>query len=144
MALLAPRRRKFRYEHRGRRKGKAIAGSEVAFGEWGIQALEPAWITDRQIEACRTTIVRELDRGGRVWVRIFPDKPITKKPSEVRMGKGKGNLEGYVAVVKPGRIMFEIAGVDREKAEEICRLVSYKLPIRTRLRERLRFGGELA
>jgi len=142
--LLAPKRRKFRYDHRGRMKGKAIAGSEVAFGDWGIQALEPAWITDRQIEACRTTIVRQLDRGARVWIRIFPDKPITKKPMETRMGKGKGNLEGYVAVVRRGRIMFEIAGVDREKAEEIHRLVSHKLPIKTRLRPRHRLGGELA
>jgi large subunit ribosomal protein L16 len=142
MPLLFPKRRKFRKDHRGRRKGKAIAGSRVAFGEWGIQALEGAWITARQIEACRTTIVRQLGRGGKVWIRIFPDKPVTKVPAESRMGKGKGNPEDWVAVVRPGRIMFEVAGIDQQRARRIAELVSYKLPIKTRLRGRLRFGGE--
>jgi len=140
--LLFPKRREYRKDQRGRRKGISIAGSRVAFGEWGIQALEPAWITARQIEACRTTIVRAIGRGGKVWIRIFPDKPVTKTPAESRMGKGKGNPEDWVAVVRPGRIMFEMAGIDRGRAKRIAGLVSYKLPIKTRLRERLRFGGE--
>jgi large subunit ribosomal protein L16 len=134
--------RKFRKDHRGRMTGKAVAGSEVAFGDYGIQALEPAWITAQQIEACRTIMVRELDKNSKVWIRIFPDKPITKKPAETRMGKGKGDPVGWCAVVKPGRILFEISGVDRAKAEEIQRLVDHKLPIKTRLRERLKLGGE--
>jgi len=142
MPLLFPKRRKYRKDQRGRRKGKAIAGSRVAFGEWGIQALESAWITAHQIEACRTTIVRQFGRGGKVWIRIFPDKPVTKTPAESRMGKGKGNPEDWVARVLPGRIMFEIAGVDQGRAKRIAELVSYKLPIKTRLRERIRLGGE--
>jgi large subunit ribosomal protein L16 len=140
MALLFPKRRKFRKDHRGRRKGKV--GNKVSFGDWGIAALQSAWITNRQIESARTTIVRQLDRGSKVWVRIFPDKPVTKKPAETRMGKGKGDVDHWVAVVKPGRIMFEISGVGRKKAERICRLVSYKLPIGVKLREVTRLGGE--
>ncbi|MCS6936723.1 MAG: 50S ribosomal protein L16 [Candidatus Bipolaricaulota bacterium] len=140
--MLAPKQRKFRKDHRGRRTGKAIAGSEVVFGDFGIQALEPAWITAQQIEACRTVMVREMEKNSKIWLRIFPDKPITKKPAETRMGKGKGDPIGWCAVVRTGRILFEFTGVDRAKAEEICRLVSYKLPIKTRLRERLRLGGE--
>ncbi len=143
LALLAPKRTKFRKTHRGRRKGLALAGSEVAFGEFGIQALEPAWITDRQIEACRQAMVRMMERNSKIWVRIFPDKPVTKKPAETRMGKGKGDVDHYVAVVKPGRILFEISGVTRAQAEEIQQAVDHKLPIRTRLRERLKLGGEL-
>ena len=142
MPLLFPKRRKYRKDQRGRRKGISIAGSRVAFGDWGIQALEPAWITAHQIEACRTTIVRAIGRGGKVWIRIFPDKPVTKTPAETRMGKGKGNPEDWVAKVLPGRIMFEMAGVDQQKAKRIAELVSHKLPIKTRLRSRLRLGGE--
>lgn len=143
MPLLFPSRRKFRKDQRGRRKGKATAGSTVAFGDWGIQALEPAWITAQQIEACRTAIVRAIGRGGKVWIRIFPDKPVTKTPAETRMGGGKGNPEQWVAVVLPGRIMFELAGVDRQKAKQIAELVDHKLPIKVRLRPRLTLGGEV-
>jgi len=143
LALLFPKRTKFRKTHRGRRKGIASAGNEVAFGEYGIQALEPAWMTARQIESCRTTMVRELDRNSKVWIRVFPDKPITKKPAETRQGKGKGDVDHWAAVIKPGRILFEISGVNRAKAERIQQLVSYKLPFRTRLKERLKLGGEL-
>lgn len=142
LALLAPKRTKFRKAHRGRRKGIALSGNSVDFGEYGIQALEPAWITDRQIEATRTTLVRELERNSKLWIRVFPDKPVTKKPAESRMGKGKGDIEHWVAVVKPGRILFEISGVSRRQAERLNRLASYKLPIGTRLRTRLKLGGE--
>jgi large subunit ribosomal protein L16 len=142
MSLLMPKRTKYRKAHRGRMKGVAQAGNEVTFGDYGIQALEPAWITAEQIESCRTTIVRELERNSKVWIRIFPDKPITKKPAESRMGKGKGDVEDWVAVVRPGRILFEMAGISREQAERVTQLVSYKLPIHVRLRERLRLGGE--
>ncbi|MGQ9477478.1 MAG: 50S ribosomal protein L16 [Candidatus Bipolaricaulia bacterium] len=141
--MLFPNRRKFRKDQRGRRKGKALAGSEVAFGDWGIQALEPAWITAQQIEACRTAIIRALGRGGKVWIRIFPDKPVTKTPAETRMGGGKGNPEQWVAVVLPGRILFELAGVEQAKAQEIAALIDHKLPIKTRLRRRLALGGEV-
>lgn len=123
-------------------RGVATSSNEVDFGEYGIQALDPAWITDRQIEACRTTMVRELERNSKIWIRIFPDKPATKKPAETRMGKGKGDVDHWVAVVTPGRILFEVSGVSREQAKRINQLVSYKLPIATRLRERLRLGGE--
>ncbi len=143
MPLLFPNRRKFRKDQRGRRKGKALAGSEVAFGDWGIQALEPAWVTAQQIEACRTAIIRALGRGGKVWIRIFPDKPVTKTPAETRMGGGKGNPEQWVAVVLPGRILFELAGVEQAKAREIAELVDHKLPLKTRLRRRLALGGEV-
>jgi large subunit ribosomal protein L16 len=142
MPLLMPKRARRRKVHRGRRKGLALRGGTVAFGEYGIQATRPEWITAQQIEACRTTIVRKLERGGRVWIRIFPDKPVSKKPAEVRMGKGKGDPEFWVAVVKPGRILFEFDGVSLEKAKDIHRLVSYKLPIPSRLRVRRRLGGE--
>jgi len=130
--MLQPKRLKYRKQHRGTRKGKATAGYYLAFGEYGLKALEPAWIKAKQIEAARVTIVRQLKKGGRLWVRIFPDKPVTKKPAETRMGKGKGNVEEWVAVVKPGRILFEIAGVKEEEAREILRLASFKLPIKTR------------
>jgi len=113
--------------------GAAWRGSAVSFGEYGLQALEPAWITNRQIEAARVAMTRHIKRGGKVWIRIFPDKPITKKPAETRMGKGKGAPEGWVAVVKSGRIMFEIGGVERELAMEALRLASHKLPIRTKV-----------
>uniref|UniRef100_A0A7V4E2G3 Large ribosomal subunit protein uL16 n=1 Tax=candidate division WOR-3 bacterium TaxID=2052148 RepID=A0A7V4E2G3_UNCW3 len=130
--MLQPKRLKYRKQHRGRRKGKATAGYYLAFGEYGLKALEPAWIKANQIEAARITMVRQLRKGGRVWIRIFPDKPVTKKPAETRMGKGKGNVDHWVAVVKPGRILFEIAGVKEEEAREILRLASLKLPIKTR------------
>jgi large subunit ribosomal protein L16 len=127
--MLQPRRVKYRKVHRGRRKGKAQAGDTVAFGEYGLQALEPAWLTSRQIEAARRAIVRHIRRGGQVWIRIFPDKPVSKKPAETRMGGGKGSPDHWVAVVKPGRILFELAGVKEETAKEALRLASHKLPI---------------
>jgi len=130
--MLMPKRFKYRKVQRGRLKGRATRGATVAFGEYGLQALEPVWITGRQIEAARRAITRFVRRGGKVWIRIFPDKPITKKPAETRMGGGKGAPDQYVAVVKPGRILFEIAGVTREVAEEAMRLASHKLPIHTR------------
>jgi len=117
---------------RGRRKGKAYTGSTVAFGEYGLQALEAAWITNRQIEAARVAITRFIKRGGKLWIRIFPDKPFTKKPAETRMGKGKGAPEKWVAVVKPGRIMFEMAGIDEATARQALGLASHKLPIPTK------------
>ncbi len=127
--MLQPRRVKYRKVHRGRRKGKAQAGNSVAFGEYGLQALEPAWLTSRQIEAARRAIVRHIRRGGQIWIRIFPDKPVSKKPAETRMGGGKGSPEHWVAVVKPGRMLFELAGVKEETAKEALRLASHKLPI---------------
>ncbi len=129
--MLMPKRFKYRKQHRGRMKGKAWRGSSVAFGEYGLQALEPAWITSRQIEAARRAIVRHIRRGGKVWIRIFPDKPVTKRAAETRMGSGKGSVDHYVAVVKPGRILFEMAGVSEEVAREAFRLASHKLPIAT-------------
>lgn len=131
--MLMPKRVKFRKQQRGRRSGIATAGSTLSFGEYGLQALEPNWITARQIEAARVAIIRHVKRGGKIWIRIFPDKPITKKPAETRMGKGKGAPEGWVAVVRPGRILFEMAGVDFETAKEAFRLASHKLPIKTRV-----------
>ncbi len=131
--MLMPKRVKFRKAHRGRRKGVAIRGSRVDFGEYGLKALEPAWITSRQIEACRVALSRKMKRDGKVWIRIFPDKPVTKKPLETRMGKGKGAPEFWVAVVKPGRIMFEVAGVSKEMAKEALSTCSYKLPIKTKV-----------
>ncbi|HHY11571.1 MAG TPA: 50S ribosomal protein L16, partial [Firmicutes bacterium] len=125
--MLMPKRVKFRKQHRGRRTGKAASGNEVFYGEYGLMALEPAWVTDRQIEAARVALTRHIKRGGKVWIRIFPDKPVTKKPAETRMGSGKGNPEYWVAVVKPGRILFEIAGVPEETAREALRLASTKL-----------------
>lgn len=130
--MLMPRRTKFRKQQRGSRKGKATAGTRVDFGEYGLQALEAAWITANQIEAARIAITRHVKRGGQVWIRIFPDKPITKKPAETRMGSGKGSPEGWVAVVRPGRVLFEMAGVDEGMAREAMRLAAHKLPIQTR------------
>ncbi len=130
--MLMPRRMKYRKQHRGSRAGKATAGTRVDFGEYGLQALEAAWITNNQIESARVAITRHIRRGGQVWIRVFPDKPITKKPAETRMGKGKGNPEGWVAVVRPGRMLFEMAGVDESVAKEAMRLAAHKLPIQTR------------
>jgi len=128
--MLMPKRAKYRKQMRGRMKGKATRGVKVAFGEYGLQALEPAWITARQIEAARRAIVRHVRRRGKYWIRIFPDKPVTAKPAETRMGKGKGAVDHYVAVVKPGRVMFELSGVSEEMAREAMRLASHKLPIK--------------
>ncbi|HVL88802.1 MAG TPA: 50S ribosomal protein L16 [Actinomycetota bacterium] len=130
--MLAPKRVKHRKQHRGRMRGQAKGATTVHFGDFGLQALEPAWITNRQIEAARVAMTRSIKRGGKVWVNIFPDKPFTKKPAETRMGSGKGNPEYWVAVVKPGRIMFELAGVDESAAREALRLAAHKLPIKTR------------
>jgi large subunit ribosomal protein L16 len=129
--MLMPKRVKYRKAHRGRMKGKAHRGAEVSFGEFGLQALEPAWITSRQIEAARRAIVRYVRRGGKLWIRVFPDKPVTVKPAETRMGSGKGNVDHWVAVVKPGRVLFEITGVAESSAREAFRLASQKLPIKT-------------
>ena len=131
--MLMPKRVKFRKQFRGRMKGRAHRGTEVSFGEYGLQALEPCWMTSRQIEAARRVIVRRVRRHGKYWIRIFPDKPVTKKPAETRMGKGKGSVDHWVAVVKPGRIMFELAGVPEDVAREALRLAAYKLPIRTQI-----------
>ena len=130
--MLMPKRVKYRKQMRGRMRGKAHAGSSVAFGEFGLMALEPAWVTNRQIEAARVAITRSIKRGGKMWIRIFPDKPITKKPAETRMGKGKGAPEEWVAVVRPGRIMYEVEGVDEVTCREAFRLADHKLPIGTR------------
>jgi large subunit ribosomal protein L16 len=130
--MLAPKKVKHRKHHRGRMKGMAKGGTQVHFGDYGLQAVEPAWITNRQIEAARVAMTRHIKRGGKVWVNIFPDKPFTKKPAETRMGSGKGNPEYWVAVVKPGRVMFELAGVDEGQAREALRLAAHKLPIKTR------------
>jgi len=141
--MLMPKRVKYRRQHRGRMKGKAKGGTEVAFGDYGLQALEASWITARQIEAARIAMTRYMKRGGKVWIKIFPDKPYTAKPLEVRMGSGKGALEGWVAVVKPSKILFEIAGVDEETAREALRLASHKLPIKTKFVAREEIGGEI-
>ena len=135
--MLQPSRYKYRRKQRGRMKGIASRGNTVAFGEYGLSALEPAWITNRQIEAARIAMTRYMKRGGKVWIRIFPDMPYTKKPAETRMGKGKGMPEYWVAVVKPGRIMFEVAGVREEVAREALRLASHKLPIKTKFVKRI-------
>jgi len=139
--MLAPKRVKFRKQHRGRRTGVAIRGSTLAFGEYGLKALEAAWITNRQIEAARRAVTRHIKRGGKVWIRIFPDKPTTKKPAETRMGKGKGAPEGWVAVVKPGRVLCEMEGVSEENAREAMRLAAHKLPIATRFVSRRMEAG---
>src|SRR3990172_7519528 len=131
--MLQPKRVKYRKQHRGRRRGLAHAGNTPVFGEFALQALEPAWISARQIEAARRAITHHVRRGGKIWIRIFPDKPVTKKPQETRMGSGKAPVEHWAAVVKPGRIMFEIAGVKEEVAQEALRLASQKLPIPTRI-----------
>ncbi len=141
--MLMPKRVKYRKQMRGRMKGKATRGTEVTFGEYGLQALEPAWVTARQIEAARRAIVRHVRRRGKYWIRIFPDKPVTAKPAETRMGKGKGAVDHWVAVVKPGRIMFELSGVSEEMAREAMRLASHKLPIKCQFvkREEISVGG---
>jgi len=131
--MLMPKRIKYRKQHRGRMTGHAQRGNVVSFGEYGLQAIEPKWITNRQIEAARVAMTRHIKRGGKVWIRIFPDKPVTKKPAETRMGKGKGNPEEWVAVVKPGRVMFELEGVDETVARRALKLASAKLPIKTRV-----------
>ena len=134
--MLAPKRIRRRKTHKGRMRGKAYRGNRVSFGEFGLQALDAGWITNRQIESARVAITRHVRRGGKVWIRIFPDKPVTKKPAETRMGKGKGNPEEWVAVVKPGRIMFELEGVSAEVARRAMQLASFKLPVKTRFVER--------
>lgn len=135
--MLMPKRVKYRKQMRGRLKGRASRGAKVAFGDFGLQALEPGWITSRQIEAGRRAIVRYLRRGGKLWIRIFPDKPVTAKPAETRMGSGKGSVDHWVAVVRPGRILFEITGVTEEQAREAMRLASHKLPIKTQFVRRV-------
>lgn len=130
--MLSPRRTKFRKQQRGRMEGVATRGSNLSFGDFGLQALEPAWITSRQIEASRRAMTRYIRRGGKIWIRIFPDKPVTMRPAETRMGSGKGSPEYWVAVVKPGRILFEIQGVSEEIAREAMRLASHKMPIKTK------------
>jgi large subunit ribosomal protein L16 len=134
--MLMPSKVKFRKQQRGRRTGKAQRGSSVSFGDFGLKVLENGWITARQIEASRVAMTRFVKRGGKIWVRVFPDKPITKKPTEVRMGKGKGNPEAWVAVVKAGRVLFEMEGVTPDVAKEAMRLASHKLPLKTRFVER--------
>ena len=131
--MLMPKRVKYRRVHRGRMTGKAMRGNTLAYGEFGLQAMEPGWITSNQIEAARIAMTRFTKRSGQVWIKIFPDKPVTKKPAETRMGSGKGSPEYWVSVVKPGRIMFEIAGVSEEVAREALRLASHKLPIKTKV-----------
>lgn len=134
--MLLPKRVKHRKVQKGRRRGKAYRGSDLSFGQFGLQALEVGWITNRQIEAARVAINRHVKRGGKLWITIFPDKPLTAKPAETRMGKGKGNPEHWVAVVKPGRIMFEIEGITDEMAREAMSLAAHKLPIKTRFVKR--------
>jgi len=134
--MLAPKRVKFRKMMKGRMRGVAQRGNKVSFGHYGLQAVEAGWVSNRQIEASRVAMTREMKRGGKLWIRLFPDKPITKKPAETRMGKGKGNPEGWVAVVKPGRVLFEIEGVTKEIAAKAMALASAKLPVKTRLIER--------
>jgi large subunit ribosomal protein L16 len=140
--MLLPKRVKHRKVQRGSRSGQAKGGTSVNFGEYGLKALEPAWITNRQIEAARVAMTRHMKRGGKVWINIFPDKPITQKPAETRMGSGKGNPEKWVAVVKPGRVMFELAGVPEDVAKEAMRLAAHKLPIKTKFVTRGDSGGE--
>ena len=139
--MLVPKRVKFRKQQRGRRSGIATRGAVLAFGQYGLKALEAAWITNRQIEAARRAMTRYVKRGGKVWIRIFPDKPITSKPAETRMGKGKGAPAGWVAVVKPGRILYEMEGIPEAEAKEAMRLASMKLPIATRFGSRKATGG---
>ncbi len=129
--MLMPKRVKYRKVHRGRRRGVSLRGSQVSFGDFGLQALEPAWISSRQIEAARRAIVRSVRRGGKLWIRVFPDHPVTKRPAETRMGGGKGAVEYWAAVVRPGRMLFEVAGLSEADAREAMRLASHKLPIRT-------------
>jgi len=138
--MLMPKRTKYRKMMKGRMRGKAYRGAEIAFGEYGLQALEPAWVSSRQIEAARRSITNYLKRGGKIWIRIFPDKPVTQKPAETRMGSGKGNPEYWVAVVRPGRILFEISGVTRNQAEEAFRRAGMKMPMDVRFVERQQVG----
>ena len=140
--MLLPKREKYRRVHRGRMKGKASRGNTVTYGDFGLMATEPSWITSNQIEAARIAMTRYTKRGGKVWIKIFPDKPVTEKPAETRMGSGKGSPEYWVAVVKPGRVMFEIAGVSEEVAREALRLASHKLPIKTKIVARTEEAGE--
>jgi large subunit ribosomal protein L16 len=140
--MLMPARTKYRKQQRGRMKGRASRGSTLAFGEYGLQSLDMRWITNRQIEAARVALTRHIKRAGKVWVRVFPDKPITKKPAETRMGSGKGQPEGWVAVVKPGRVLFELGGVTPELAREALDLAAHKLPIKVRLISRATESGE--
>ena len=140
--MLLPKRVKYRREHRGRMKGQTKGGEKVTFGEYGLQALEPSWVTNRQIEAARIAMTRYIKRGGKVWIKIFPSKPVTAKPAETRMGAGKGSPEKWVAVVKPGRVMFELAGVPEDIAREAMRLAMHKLPIKCKFVKREEVGGE--
>ena len=140
--MLLPKRVKYRRVHRGRMTGQATRGNKVSYGDFGLQALEPAWITSNQIEAARIAMTRYIKRGGQVWIKIFPDKPVTKKPAGTRMGSGKGSPEYWVAVVKPGRVMFEIAGVPEETAREAMRLAMHKLPIKCKFISKEEQGGE--
>ncbi|MEJ5257136.1 MAG: 50S ribosomal protein L16 [Fervidobacterium sp.] len=140
--MLMPKRVKYRKQHRGRTKGEAKGGALVVFGEYGLKALEPAWITAQQIEACRLAITRTLKKEGKLWIKIFPDKSYTKHPPETKLGKGKGNVEGWVAVVKPGKVMFEIGGVDEETALKALEYAATKLPIKTKIVTRHHIGGE--
>jgi large subunit ribosomal protein L16 len=142
--MLMPKRVKYRKQHRGHRRGKATSGNTVAFGDFGLQALESAWIDSRQIESARIAMTRYIKRGGQVWIRVFPDKPVTAKPAETRMGSGKGAPDHWVAVIKPGRILFEIGGVDRTTASEALRLASHKLPIGVKFVERPAVAVEAA
>ena len=139
--MLLPKRTKHRKMHRGRRTGTAWRGSEISFGQFALQATQDCYMSNRQIEAARRAMTRYVKRGGKIWIRIFPDKPITKKPAETRMGSGKGNPEGWVAVVRPGRILFEMGGVTQETAKEAMRLASFKLPIKTRFLELVESTG---
>ena len=140
--MLLPKRVKYRRVHRGRLTGKAMRGNTVTYGDYGLQALEPAWISSRKIEAARIAMTRYIKRGGQVWIKIFPDKPVTEKPAETRMGSGKGSPEYWVAVVKPGRVLFEIAGVSEEAAREAMRLAMHKLPIKCKFVSKEQTGGE--
>jgi large subunit ribosomal protein L16 len=140
--MLQPKRAKYRKQFRGRMKGKAARGTEVSFGDYGLQAIEPAWVTSRQIEAARRAIVRYVRRRGKYWIRIYPDKPVTAKPAETRMGKGKGTVDHYVAVVKPGRVMFELGGVTEEMAREAMRLAAHKLPVKSQFVKREGISAE--
>ena len=139
--MLMPKKTKFRKQQRGRTRGKAKGGFAVDFGEFGLKALEPCWMTNRQIEAARVAMTRYIKRGGKVWIRIFPDKPVTKKPAETRMGKGKGAPESWVAVIKPGRVLFEIEGVSQTQAKEALRLAANKLPVKTKFVTREETSG---
>ena len=140
--MLMPKRVKHRKQQRGRMRGKAYRGGSIAFGEFGLQSLEPAWVSSRQIEAARVAITRSIKRGGKMWIRVFPDKPYTKKPADTRMGTGKGSPEGWVAVVRPGRVLFELEGISKQAAQGAMKLGASKLPMRTRFVERQELGGE--